>query len=190
MYYLLKRGVMYLDQWDQPNDTSIQNLWYTAVVGDHLWGMIEGERLRVSRFLLVHSLFKHLMAVQQANWNEQCFDNLQKEFADMKKDVDAALNEHKRSIAQDFGGVAQDFTVIRKEVAELRSKTTRLQARLSRHRTDIDCNQDGVDSVEASFSDLETVLRVSEQNLALALRGRCRGTDKALEDLEPSFVDD
>ena len=40
----------------------------------------------------------------------------------MKKDVDAALNEHKRSITQDFGGVAQDFTAIRKEVANLQSK--------------------------------------------------------------------
>src|SRR5258708_38308845 len=130
------------------------------------------------------------MVVWQANWNEQHFDNLQKEFADMKKDVDAALNKHKRSITQDFGGVAQDFTAIQKEVADLRSKTTRLQARLSQHQTDIDRNRDGVDSVEASFNDLETVLRVSEQNLAVALRGRCRCTDKALEDLEPSFVND
>ena len=129
MYYLLKRGVVDLDQWDRPNNTSIRNLRYTAVVGDCLWGMIEGERLRVSR-LLVCSSFKYLMVVQQANWNKQCFDNLQKEFANMKKDVDAALNNHKRSIAQDFGGVAQDFTAIRKEVADLRSKTTRLQAQL------------------------------------------------------------
>src|SRR5258708_19170687 len=109
---------------------------------------------------------------------------------DMKKDVNAALNQHQRSIAQDFGGVAQDFVVIRKEVADLWSKTTRLQARLGRHQTDIDRNRDGVDSVEASFSDLKTVLRVSEQNLAIALRGRCWCTDKALEDLEPSFVND
>src|SRR5258708_12779900 len=54
---------------------------------------------------------------------------------------------------------------------------------------DIDQNRDRVDLVEASFNDLETVLRVLEQNLAVALRGRCRCTDKALEDLEPSFVD-
>ena len=63
------------------------------MVGDHLWGMIEGERLRVSG-LLVCFLFNHLNVVRQANWNERRFDNLQKEFADMKKDVDAALNEH------------------------------------------------------------------------------------------------
>ncbi len=49
MYYLLKRGVVDLDQWDRPNDTSIQSLQYMAVVGDCLWEMIEGERLRVSR---------------------------------------------------------------------------------------------------------------------------------------------
>src|SRR5258708_3175861 len=55
---------------------------------------------------------------------------------------------------------------------------------------DIDQNRDRVDLVEASFNDLETVLRVLEQNLAVALRGRCRCTDRALEDLEPSFVDD
>ena len=42
----------------------------------------------------------------------------------MKKDVDATLNEYKKSIAQDFGGVAQDFTAIRKEVADLWSKMT------------------------------------------------------------------
>ena len=48
LYYLLKRGVVDLDQWDRPNDTSVRNLRYTAVVGDRLWGMIEGERLRVS----------------------------------------------------------------------------------------------------------------------------------------------
>src|SRR5258708_26079337 len=108
----------------------------------------------------------------------------------MKKDVDPALNDHERNVAKDFGGVSQDFVAIRKEVADLRSKTTRLQAHLGRHRTDIDRNRDSVDSVEASFNDLETVLRVSEQNLAIALRGRCRCTDKALEDLELSFVDD
>src|SRR5258708_38348462 len=91
------------------------------------------------------------MVVWQANWNEQHFDNLQKEFADMKKDVDAALNKHKRSIAQDFGGGAQDFTAIQKEVAELRSKTTRLQARLGQDSTGIDPNRDGSDSTEASM---------------------------------------
>src|SRR5258708_508425 len=94
--------------------------------------MIEGERLRVSCLLLGPSSTL-LIVVGQADWNEQRFDNLQKEFADMKKDVDAALNQHQRSIAQDFGGVAQDFVAIRKEVAELRSKTTRLQARFGRH---------------------------------------------------------
>ena len=32
--------------------------------------------------------------------------------------------------------------------------------------------------------------RVALTNLTIALHGRCRCTDRALEDLEPSFVDD
>src|SRR5258708_3914297 len=108
----------------------------------------------------------------------------------MKKDVNAAVNEHKRCITQDFGGVLQDFAAIRKEVADLQLKTTRLQGRLGRHCEDIDRNRDCVDSVEVSFNDLETVLWVSEQNLAIALQGHCHCTNRALEDLEPLFVDD
>ena len=76
----------------------------------------------------------------------------------MKKDIDVALLEHKRSMAQDFGGVSRDFAAIRKEVADIRLKATRLQACLGRHQEDINTNHNQVDSVKASFNDLETVL--------------------------------
>ena len=44
---LLMRGVLDLEPEERPNDTSTRAICYSAIMGDRLWAMVQGERLRV-----------------------------------------------------------------------------------------------------------------------------------------------
>ena len=46
---LLMQGVLYLEPSERPNDASAQAVCYSAVMGDQLWAMVQGEHLRVCR---------------------------------------------------------------------------------------------------------------------------------------------
>ena len=44
---LLMRGVLDLEPEERPNDVLTQAICYSAVMGDQLWAMVQGEHLRV-----------------------------------------------------------------------------------------------------------------------------------------------
>ena len=52
-WILLMRGVLDLEPSERPNDASTRAVRYSAVMGDRLWAMVQGECLRVCR------LFSH-----------------------------------------------------------------------------------------------------------------------------------
>ena len=41
------RGVLDLEPEERPNDALTQAIHYSAVMGDQLWAMVQGERLQV-----------------------------------------------------------------------------------------------------------------------------------------------
>ena len=48
-WQLLMRGVLDMEPEERPNDASTRAVRYSAVMGDRLWAMVQGERLRVCR---------------------------------------------------------------------------------------------------------------------------------------------
>ena len=48
---LLLRGIADLDVVERPNDASTRAIWYSAVMSDRLWAMVQGERVRVRGLL-------------------------------------------------------------------------------------------------------------------------------------------
>ena len=44
---LLMRGVLDMEPEERPSDASTRAVCYSAVMGDRLWAMVQGERLRV-----------------------------------------------------------------------------------------------------------------------------------------------
>ena len=50
---LLMRGVLDMEPEERPNDMSTRAVRYSAVMGDCLWAMVQGERLRVCELRLL-----------------------------------------------------------------------------------------------------------------------------------------
>ena len=48
-WQLLMRGVLDMEPEERPTDASTRAVRYSAVMGDRLWAMVQGERLRVCR---------------------------------------------------------------------------------------------------------------------------------------------
>ena len=48
-WQLLMRGVLDMEPEERPMDASTRAVRYSAVMGDRLWAMVQGERLRVCR---------------------------------------------------------------------------------------------------------------------------------------------
>ena len=46
-WQLLMRGVLDMEPEERPTDASTRAVRYSAVMGDRLWAMVQGERLRV-----------------------------------------------------------------------------------------------------------------------------------------------
>ena len=47
-YWLLRRGIVNPSLEDRCNEFTVRSLRYSAIIGERLWAMIEGERARVS----------------------------------------------------------------------------------------------------------------------------------------------
>ena len=50
---LLMRGVLDMEPEERPSDASTRAVRYSAVMGDRLWAMVQGERLRVCELRLL-----------------------------------------------------------------------------------------------------------------------------------------
>ena len=79
MWTLLHRGVIDADVVDKPWDGSSQSMRYLAVLVGRLWGLLAGERTRVSP----HSLFLFVGLISEDFQGDQ----LEQEQAQMKKDL-------------------------------------------------------------------------------------------------------
>ena len=79
MWTLLQHGIVNACSEDSPWDELTRSMRYSAVLVGHLWGLLAGERTRVSPHLLFHIPLADLWGFQR--------DHLEKEQHQMKRDL-------------------------------------------------------------------------------------------------------